>query len=125
MMHTGWVEADRIASIATQTIDKRLAYNCDRTPIVWSDYCDSYQLITINIEVYYFRFDFTTHYRFAIYADEDTSNVDAESAAYEAIFDILDQERHLSSIPPQNGDYDELLPERTPLIKWSSLQHPK
>ena len=125
MMSAGEVEADRIASIATQTIEKRLAYNCDRTPIVWSDYCDSYQLITINIEVYYLGFDFTTHYSFALYADKDTSNMDAESAAYEAIFDILDQERHLSSMPQTNGSYDELLPERIPLIKWSSLQQPK
>ena len=125
MMSAGEVEAARIASVVTQTIEKRLAYNCDRTPIVWSDYCDSYQLITINIEVYYFRFDFTTHYIFALHADEYTSDRDAESAAYEAIFDILDQERHLSSIPQTNGSYDELLPERVPLIKWSSLQQPK
>jgi hypothetical protein len=124
-MHIGEVEAERIASIATQTIEKRLAYNCDRTPIVWSEYCDSYQLITINIEVYYFRFDFTTYYSFALYADEYTSNRDAESAAYEAIFDILDQERHLSSVAIANGKRDELLPERIKTIKWSSLQQPK
>jgi hypothetical protein len=122
MMHTGEVEAARIASIVTQTIEKRLSYNCDRTPIVWSDYCDSYQLITINIEVYYFRFDFTTHYSFALYADEGTSNMEAETAAYEAIFDILDQERHLSSVAITNGKHDELLPDRIKTIKWSSLQ---
>ena len=125
MMSAGEVEAARIASVVTQTIEKRLAYNCDRTPIVWSDYCDSYQLITINIEVYYFRFDFTTHYIFALHADEYTSDRDAESAAYEAIFDILDQERHLSSMPTKNCDYDELLNERSPLIKWSTLQQQK
>ncbi|ULG01302.1 hypothetical protein phiA005_0047 [Aeromonas phage phiA005] len=40
MMCAELVEAARIASVVTQTFEKRLAYNCDRTPIVWSDYCD-------------------------------------------------------------------------------------